>query len=205
MAVGPTTELARAFRVSWSGTDDVDAQSFDVRYRQAKWNGALGSYAIWKSAVSASSATFTGKWGTEYCLSVRARDAAGNVSDWSSEQCTALPLDDRSRASSGGWSRVTGKRYMNGTATTTSKRGRMLTRTNAPAGRAEIVVATGPHNGAIAVSYNGRVVRNISLSTPKSHERVVIGLPRLTKHARIDIRTTRAARTTIDGILLART
>ena len=61
------------------------------------------------------SGTFTGATGRTYCFSARARND-GVTGPYSSETCTAIPLDDRSLKLGSGWRQVTGSAFYRGAA-----------------------------------------------------------------------------------------
>ncbi|HEX6877696.1 MAG TPA: hypothetical protein VF165_18705, partial [Nocardioidaceae bacterium] len=67
--------------------------SYDVRYRQrpagATSYGALTYPAGWQG-TTATTQTLAAARGTDTCLSVRARDVAGNLSGWSAERCSTV-------------------------------------------------------------------------------------------------------------------
>ena len=64
--------------------------SYDARYRTGPAGGALGEPVVPAGWTGAPVPTFplTLVSGQQYCLAVRATDAAGNVGPWSTEQCT---------------------------------------------------------------------------------------------------------------------
>ncbi|MFC1879138.1 hypothetical protein ACFLZW_04435 [Chloroflexota bacterium] len=67
------------FNVSWSGSDSLsDIDSFDV---QSSPDGS--NWVNWQMDVIFTNANFMGERGEEYYFRVRARDHAGNLSDWS--------------------------------------------------------------------------------------------------------------------------
>ena len=199
-----TTTLAKTFTVSWGGGDTNGLASFDVQYTKAAWNGKFGGATALKSATTATSTTFTGVPGFEYCFSVRARDKAGNLSGYSATKCTALPLDDRALVASGGWKKLTGKAFYLGTAMQAAANGKTLTRKGAIAGRAVLYVDKGKGFGTISVLYNGKVVKKISLASTKTVTKFAVVLPKVTKATTIVIKTTSAKKVQIDGLLLAR-
>ncbi len=200
------TQLARVFAVRWGGSDaGSGVGSYDVRYTRAAWNGKPGTPVPWKAGTTATSGSFTGSPGYEYCFSVRARDHVGNVSGWSAARCTALPLDDRALAASAGWSKVTATSFYNATAMQTSSKGRTLTRTGAIAGRIALIVDEGTGFGTITIAYNGKVIKSLSLAATRTKTKIAIALPRISKATTVVIRTTSTKRVRIDGLLLART
>jgi spore germination protein YaaH/flagellar hook assembly protein FlgD len=79
--VGVRTMPARqpnpAFRVSWTGRDDVALKSYDV---QVSTDG--GPWSAWLAGTTAGSATWYGTDGHGYGFRVRGRDPKGNVSAW---------------------------------------------------------------------------------------------------------------------------
>ncbi|MGZ6547334.1 MAG: S8 family serine peptidase [Actinomycetota bacterium] len=113
-AFGSSFQRSQAFAVGWKATDTGSGvQSYDVRYERASYKSGFGSWATWKSATPATSATFIGAAGYTYCFDVRARDRMGNTSGWSSIRCTAIPVNDRSLSASSGWSRlISSTRFM---------------------------------------------------------------------------------------------
>lgn len=204
-SAGSLTNLSKSIPVRWSATDaGSGVASYDVRYRRAAWNGGFGSYAMWKSGTTATSATLTGSPGYEYCFSVRARDHAGNVSGWTAQKCAAIPLDDRSLSASSGWKNITGSAFYLGTARQTAKKGVTLTRKGAIAGRAVLILDRGKNFGSIAVLYNGKVVKTFSLSYTKTQTKYQLALPKITKGTTVVIKTTSTRVVEVDGLLLAR-
>ncbi len=75
----PLTALL-SFTVTWSGADALSGlASFDVQSRDM----AGGMWQDWLTATLTTTATFTGEFGHRYQFRVRARDQAGNVSNYS--------------------------------------------------------------------------------------------------------------------------
>ena len=115
----PTAALqaSTAFTMSWTATDPTVAGHYtsgvdttDVRFRsQPAGGGAFTAYSTWKSNSTARTGKFTGRPGTRYCFSARARDNNLNTSTWSAERCTTIPVDDRAltRSATAAWTRTT--------------------------------------------------------------------------------------------------
>lgn len=96
LAPTASVQIGRAIGVSWSGSDNSGTSpTYTVRYRAASTSSAFGSYAPWLSRTSATNGSFNGTPGATYCFAVQAKDTAGNVSAWTADRCTAVPLDDR--------------------------------------------------------------------------------------------------------------
>jgi hypothetical protein len=205
-ALGATTLTASA-TVRWAGSDAVGVRSYDVRYRTAAWNKALGTYVYpvrWQNTTATSTTQAVGT-GALYCFSVRARDAAGNVSGWSAERCTAKPLDDRALTSKGAWTKGKGKAFYAGTIATAKAKGASLTRAGALPGRVALVVTKGKAFGAVGVFYNGKLVKKVSLAATRTRVKQVLVLPRLTKKGTIVVKVLTAGKTVqVDGLLTSR-
>ncbi|MDQ3128675.1 MAG: fibronectin type III domain-containing protein [Chloroflexota bacterium] len=170
-----SVQRSRSFAVSWAATAGTrPVASHDVRVRRAAWNGGFGAVTVWRTATTATAATFSGIQGSTYCFSSRARDVDGGTSGWTSETCTAVPLDDRSLSRSGTWAAITHASDYAGTALRSFTSGATLTRTGVVARRISLLVTTCPGCGSVRVYWQGVLVRTISLSSPTvAHRKVV--------------------------------
>src|SRR5262249_36214785 len=146
------------FAVPWTASDPgTGVGSYDVRYRRAPYSGAFGLETAWLSSTSATNATFVGSPGTTYCFSARASDRAGNVSGWSTETCTALPVDDRTlTVASAPWARRVAAGYYNGTYSSSVKAGAALVLHNIQARRLALLANRCPEGGAVPDIWTGR-------------------------------------------------
>lgn len=109
-----------SFVTAWSATDDRAVSGYVVWIR--KGSGAWSE----QPAQTAPSKTFKGLSSGTWHVGVRARDAAGNWSDF--RQVTVLvPRDDRAWAFSSDNARRTGSSFINGTDTRTSRAGAKMT------------------------------------------------------------------------------
>jgi hypothetical protein len=165
--------LTRTFSISWSGGDAASGTAgYDVQYRTAGYNGVFGEPVLWQSATTATSASFRGSPGSTYCFSARAVDGVGNVSPWSAERCTALPLKNTSLTHSTGWSKRTGSGYYMQSYSLSSRQGASLTRTGVATKRVAVVVTKCATCGTLGVYWNGKLLKKLSLaasSTRKKH------------------------------------
>jgi hypothetical protein len=210
-----SNNLPAGISVTWTATDTAAAGSFasgpsryDVRYRMAAWNGQLGDYVypvLWQDTTLRSS-TLTGAVGTQYCFSTRAGDAAGNLSDWSGERCTARPLDDRALAASSGWKRTAGSGFYERTITTSAKKGAVLTRTGVIPGPAALVATRCSTCGKVSVIYNGRTVKTVDLATSRTRRQSVIALPNFTANSgKVQFKVITTGKSVqIDGFVITR-
>jgi len=160
----PTWTPSTGIALEWGGIDgNWLVTSFDVRYRRAAWNGGFGTYATWKSGTTAEFGTFTASPGATYCFSVRANDSHSGHSAWTSESCTAVPLDDRSLTRSSGWTAATGSAYYRGTALRATAVGTKLTRTGVVAKRIALLATTCPTCGTVKVYLGSTLLKTVSL------------------------------------------
>jgi hypothetical protein len=206
---GPTktTTLGTSAVATWNGTDAFGVTNYDVRYRKASWNTPLGGYTSPAAlqGTTAKSTTIALGFGTLVCFSVRARDAAMNVSAYSTERCTARPLDDRSLKAKGAWKKKTGTSYFAGTIVMTKSTGAKLTRKGALAGRVALVATKGRHYGKVGIYYNGKLVKKVKLGAATKTTKSVIALPNLGKSGKVVIKVLSSGKKVfIDGLVLAR-
>ena len=163
--VQPSTPFKKAtiYNVIWSGSDvGSGVQSYDVRHRTANFDGSFGPYTLFRSATTATSASFNATPGHTDCWSVRARDNAGNVSAYSREKCTALPVDDRALARvTGTWSRLADSNAYQRTFSQASAGGATLQRTGVRAKRLNLLVTKCPTCGKVQVRLGATLLATI--------------------------------------------
>ncbi|UMG93126.1 hypothetical protein [Nocardioides sp. TF02-7] len=214
-ATGPTLKvtgpgaqvLAPSFPVTWTATDSLSgpAPSTALYRTSAAWNQAAhGKTSLFVSGLPGSKVTFPGKPGTSYCFQVYADDLAGNPRS-STARCTTVPLDDR-KLTGTGWKRSKGKGHFLGTVTTTTTKGKTLTRTGVKAKRLALVVARSPQGGKVKVTFAGKTLRTVNLKG--TGKRKVVGLATFAsvKAGTLKIKVTSAngKRVTIDGLVVAK-
>lgn len=169
-------EVARGFAVSWHAADsETGVASYDVRYRSASQSSRFGGYVRLLHGTRSGDIRFVGRQGSTYCFSVRAADRAGNVSAWSAERCTAIPLDDRALGSVGRWSGGSGSAFYLKTYSSDSTKSATLSKTMR-AKRVALVALRCPTCGKVAVAWNGTRIATIPLHSALP-ERSVIPLP----------------------------
>ncbi|MQA99881.1 MAG: hypothetical protein GEU78_06250 [Actinobacteria bacterium] len=193
------------FKVAWSGADASGIAGYDVRYRQASARSGFGRFRRLVTDTLATSRRFSGDPGRTYCFSARARDGAGNVSAWSSERCTAVPLDDRDmKKASAGWTRRTGDDHFLRTFTVTRRRGAALRARDLRVKRVAIVADVCPRCGSFALRWNGRLIQRVSLKRSTSRTRVVVGMTvfdRVRSGTLKLVVTSRHRRVIVDGLI----
>jgi len=205
-----STYLTSPVTYSYRSTDvGSTVASYDLRYRVATPTSGFSGYITpsgWAGRTSTSVPVGLSP-GQEVCVSARARDAAGNVSAWSADRCTGMPLDDWSLSPSSGWTRTTGTAYFRGTATTTRTYAATLSKAGVTARRIAIVATTCPTCGSVSVYLGGVYVGAVSLTSSTTAYRRVLALPLLAANrtGTLLLRTRSTAFVAIDGVALRRT
>jgi hypothetical protein len=169
-----TWYAATSVAVRWSGTPGTSAiTSYDVRYRRAAWNGTFGAYTAWLTGTAATGGTFAGSTGSTYCFSARAHDT-GQVSAWTAEACTALPLDDRSLSLHGTWGKGLSTAYYRGTYLRSTSHGAYLTRTGVVARRIALLATVCRTCGTAKVYWGSTLIKTVSLySSTTAYKRLI--------------------------------
>lgn len=205
----PAATLATSLPLAWSGSDAGGSglSRYDVRYRRASTGSGLGAYSYPSTLqVTASrTTTLTVTAGYQYCVSVRARDAAGNVGAWGAERCTVVALDDRSLSATGGWSRGTGSSYVHGTWTRASTAKVSLTRAGVSARRVGVVATTCSTCGSLDVWVGSTYAGRVSLVSSTWRTKQVRWLPAFTstRAGTLTVRTTSSRTVLVDGVLVS--
>jgi hypothetical protein len=160
--------LSNKITVVWSATDagGSHVKSFDAQYRSATWNGNFGAWTSWpgKVGTTSTSGVYTTSPGHSVCFRVRARDHANNVSDYTSQTCTAVPLVSTSLSYSSGWAKTTTTAAYDGVQYSTKAKGKSATRTGVQARTIYLLAQRCSSCGAVQVKFNGTVVANVNLT-----------------------------------------
>jgi hypothetical protein len=182
---------------------------YDVRYRWAKWNSTFSSWvrpATWQND-KARQRSFKLKHGYDYCVSVRARNRAGQVSGWSGKHCVTRHLDDRSLAASSAWKRGTGTAYLARTFLGTKVRGATLRAASANVRRIGIIATTCAKCGKVAVLVGGVRIATVNLYSASTHNRTLLMLPLISpRRADVVLKVKSSDLSVrIDGLVISRT
>jgi hypothetical protein len=204
----PRYSLTSKVTLTYTGADNNGVTAYDVRYRSAPYDGSFGSLVYlqaWQNTTKTSVA-LTATRGSTYCFQVRSKDADHNVSGWSTETCTAVPLDDRALTAGTGWARDKGSAYYAGTVTRTTHKGAVLTRTHVRARQIAVVATTCPSCGKIAIYWNGDLVKRISLTSATTHaQRVLVAVSFASvSRGTVTIKTLSTGSVRIDGLALGK-
>jgi hypothetical protein len=162
-------QLSTTLTPSYTATDaGTGVASYDVAYRVASWNGGYGAY------TALTTQHLTGSPGHEYCFHVRAYDYAGNVSAWTPDKCTSIPLDDRSLATAtSGWTRLASTADFARTVSKTTTNGAKLQLANAQVARIALVVTTCSTCGSVAIYLGSTLWKTVSTTTSATHYQVI--------------------------------
>ncbi|HJR44380.1 MAG TPA: GH25 family lysozyme [Actinomycetota bacterium] len=197
--------LAARVRVAW---EEVEPDAvYEVRYREAPHGAGFGDTAQLVSGSERTARRLRVTPGSTYCFSARATDTAGNTSEWSSDRCTVVALDDRSLRRSSGWKLGTGRRFYMGTFSKATRRNASLTGRGARVREISLVVQRCPNCGRVAVLFNGTRIGTVSLRARTiQNERIlqVADLGRVRRGTLKIVVLSRGAPVKIDGLALVR-
>ncbi|QSR28904.1 Hypothetical protein CFH99_0140 [Nocardioides aromaticivorans] len=171
-APGPQV-TSKAFDVTWSATDSLAGlKSSDVIASSAAWNsGTFSDPEVVGSNLVSGPLHVSGGLGRTYCYEVQSEDLVENIGQRSARRCTSVPLDDTALLGSG-WSRAAKSGQFNGTWTTTSTKGRTLTRAGIKAKRLALVANRVPNGGLVEVRWNGTLLKKVSLKGAAATKKV---------------------------------
>jgi hypothetical protein len=197
----PAYTLGTSVTPTFSASDALNGiGSYTLLYRRAAYNGSFG--AATAVAVTMPRAIAVAR-GYTYCFSVRATDRAGNVSATTAEQCTVVPMDDRSLARSSAFSPITGSAYYASTAMRTTSKSATLARTGVTSAKQLfLVVTTCSTCGTLDVLVGSSRVASVNLRSATTVNKKVIALPSFsTRSGTVTLRVTSTGKTVIvDGL-----
>jgi hypothetical protein len=156
-----TVTISTSITLAWNANDTGGSglDDFDIRVKSAKFNANFGAFTQPASLQHLTGATkaFTAATGTSYCFSVRARDNAGNLSAFSAQKCTMVPVDDKTATASTGWSRKTGQAgAFKGTLSVSSTKNKTLTLTGVHAKQIGVMVKECSNCGTLLITFGGQ-------------------------------------------------
>jgi hypothetical protein len=184
-------------------------KNYDVRYRWAKWNGTFSGWVrptTWQHSKPRERSLHL-KHGYDYCVSVRARNHAGQLTGWSKKRCVTRHLDDRSLAASSVWKRGTGSAYLAGTFLGTKVRGATLRASSAHVRRIGIIATSCAKCGRVAVLVGGVRIATINLYSATTQNRTLLMLPRFSRRLADVVLKVKSSDLSvrIDGLVISRT
>ena len=165
--------LSSTINVAWTQPEQ-GVTSYDVRYRSAPKDAGFGDYAELIGATVDRSATLKATTGTTYCFSAGVTDEAGNTSEWSSERCTLVPLDDRDLLATSGWVKRSGNGFYLGTIAKTKHGDSSLVARDVRVRDIDLVAQRCPSCGKVALFFNGTRVARVGLRSDRTLNKRVI-------------------------------
>ena len=196
--------LMPRLNVAWARAEEN--ATYDVRYRKSNARGSFGDHGSLVSGTPERSARLRPARGNTYCFSARATDTAGNISGWSNERCTVVPLDDRDLRAAGGWKRASAKAFYLKTSTKTTSRGASLVVNDVAVREILVVAQTCPNCGKVEVLFNDKRVGTIDLESSRALDKQVLQVARFTSLRRGNVSLvvlSRGAPVRIDGLVTA--
>jgi hypothetical protein len=178
MGAVPAVSLSTSITPTFTATDALNGVSYILSHRKAAYSSGFGAYTVVNTARPVAVPLTRGY---THCFTVRAVDRVGNTSAATPEQCTAVPLDDRSLTRSTAFAAITGTGYYAGTAVRATAVGATVTRTGVASPRQLSVVATTcPTCGTVDVLFNGVRVGRLNLAASTTTYKRVLTLPAFT-------------------------
>jgi hypothetical protein len=202
----PRNTLATTIPVAWTMQDSLSPiADTDVYATTAAWNKAAHSGpAVVAGNVAGTQADVPAVPGTTYCIQVRPSDTSGNATT-SEERCTTVPLDDRA-LNGDGWNETGETSDFRGTLTTTTVKGRTLSRDNVKAKRLALVVRKAANGGTVKVTFAGQVLGSYSLDGTGKKKVINLETFPTVKTGKLTIKVTSATGKVvkIDGVVIAK-
>jgi len=188
--------------VAWTATDSDGISAADLRVRSASFSSGFSLWSLVKNHVNASSFSYTGKPGRNYCFEARSYDTTGVVGAYSASRCTVTPIDERALTSKG-FAAVSSSKAFQGTLRRTKTKGATLTSALYRGYEVALLVQKGPGFGKIEVRYAGALLGTYSLAAAAVRNRVVLLIKPigLTKTGRVTIKVVTSGKpVAIDGL-----
>jgi hypothetical protein len=153
--------VSKSVPLAWVASDTGGSgfKNVDIRVQSAKFNAGFGAFTqpAGLQHLTGTTKTFTGVAGTSYCFEVRARDNAGNLSAFSAKKCTMIPVDDKTMAASGSWTRKSGQAgAWLGTLSVATAHGASLKLLNVHTRQVGIMVKTCPGCGEVQILFGSQ-------------------------------------------------
>lgn len=155
--------------------------------------------------------TLNGVGGKTYTFRVRARDAAGNVSAWTSAKQTTVPYDNASMkfTKSSQWKKAQSASLYRGSSRYTTKKGATASMSFKGGKSVYLIATTGPTRGKVKVYVDGKYVKTVNLYSKTTTYRKAILLKSLKgsgthKVSLVAAPTKTRKRVDIDGLAVKR-
>ena len=159
---------------SWSASDSLSPlqQTTDLYMTTARWNQpGHGDPKLIRDNLIGTATSQDVLAGATYCFQAWIVDTANNGGG-SDKKCISVPLDDTSLAGSG-WSRSSKTDVFQNTWSTTSTKGRTLTRSGVQAKQLSLVASKLPTGGTVRVSWGNTTLKTISLKGTAANKVII--------------------------------
>ncbi|WP_374971388.1 hypothetical protein [Terrabacter sp. BE26] len=197
-----TTAATTKVTFSYRATDNLGVTSYDVGFQYAPPGKLMGGWqypATWQRTASTQQSVSVPPGG-QVCYAVRARDAIGNLTPWTTPRCAMVPFDDRAMGVTGSASRITSSLAVNGTITRLNAKGAVAYRAGMAGEEVHLTVLKGPAQGTIEVRANNHVFGRYSLAAPTWRRQTLVLSGILFTDATVRVITTTSAPARIDAI-----
>lgn len=204
----PWVTLDGTVRFNVSATDDrrIGERPVDVRVQSAGPGRRRGTWTQPADLQARAPGTVTARRppaGWTACYSARARDAAGQVSDWTPPACTSVPLDEGVFKRQGKTKVLRGSGYHQGRAVRLVNPKSSLTLPGLDAKAAYLMATTCAKCGRVSVFAGRRNIGQVSLYSPTTRHRQLVRLPSGVRSGTFTFRAQKSkAPVDIDGVLL---
>jgi hypothetical protein len=166
--------LSTSVHVGWHASDASGVSSFDVEHRTAPNNAGFGAWLSVLQHTTQVSTDVSGAYGRTECFRARATDGVGNVSSFTTQHCTAVPVRASAIKYSGSWQKQSSTAYFGGTSYRTTQHGAKGVRSNVNARELALVATTCSSCGTVDVLWNGTVIGHVNLASAHgSHKRLI--------------------------------
>lgn len=161
---GPRYRRGLHIPVAWSASDaEPGVTSYNVDYRGIPWDSPSAQSTSWKAGTTDTSATLTAEPGTNYCFYAVVDGSRGGPSERGGTQvskavgpvCAVTPVDDREAVRHGFVTR-SGQGWFRGTWARATRAGSTLTWRHGRAAYISLLLASGPHDGKVRVTFGQR-------------------------------------------------
>lgn len=170
--------LSSSVPLAWTATGGTTVLNTDVRTRRAPY-GALAPAESTPlvTGTTARSRTVTGvAGGTTLCASTRARDVWSQISEWSAQRCTSVPLTPAQLTKGKGVTTKSSSGAYTGKVLSATKKGATISRSGVKAKRIALVVTTCSTCGKVKVYLGTDLLRTVSLKSAGTRKKVVVSI-----------------------------
>ena len=114
--------------------------------------------------------------GTTLCASARARDKSAQLSPWSAQRCTSVPLTPAQLTKGKGVTTKSSAGTYTGKVLSATKKGATISRSGVRAKRLSLVVTTCPTCGKVRVYLGSDLLKTVSLKSAGTRKKVVVSI-----------------------------